>query len=389
MDDLKRLITEAVDRLGDELDALSRRIHDHPELGFKEVQAAGWLTEFLSAKGLKVERGSAGMDTSFVGTIETGEGPTIAIMCEYDALPGIGHACGHNMIAASGAGAGAALAAVSDRLPKGRILVVGTPAEEGGGGKIRLIDGGVFAGVDAAMMVHGWDAWVGHQDLLGIVRLTFEFTGRSAHASADPWEGVNALDAVIQTFNNISMLRQQVRPTSRIHGIVTHGGSAPNIIPEFAAAMFYVRAAELDYLAALKKRVIACAEAAATATGATVKVTELEAAYEPLRRNDALLDAFRANWRALGVQESEPPKDRYGSSDVGNVSQVVPTIHPLVKIAREGTPIHSRAFEKEAVTPMAREGLLKAAKIMAMTAADLMGDQALLGRVKEEFRTRR
>ena len=250
------------------------------------------------------------MDTSFVGTIETGEGPTIAIMCEYDALPGIGHACGHNVIAASGAGAGAALAAVSDRLPKGRILVIGTPAEEGGGGKIRLIDGGVFAGVDAAMMVHGWDAWIGHQDLLGIVRLTFEFTGRSAHASADPWEGVNALDAVIQTFNNISMLRQQVRPTSRIHGIVTHGGAAPNIIPEFAAAMFYVRAAELDYLTALKKRVIACAEAAATATGATVKVTELEAAYEPLRRNDALLDAFRANWRALGVQESEPPKDR-------------------------------------------------------------------------------
>ena len=178
------------------------------------------------------------------------------------------------------------------------------------------------------------------------------------------------------------MLRQQVRPTSRIHGIVTHGGAAPNIIPEFAAATFYIRAAELDYLARLKKRVIACAEAAATATGATVKVTELEAAYEPLRRNDALLDAFRANWRALGVQESEPPKDRYGSSDVGNVSQVVPTIQPLVKIAREGTPIHSRAFEKAAVTPMAREGLLKAAKIMAMTTADLLGDQALLGRVR-------
>ena len=178
------------------------------------------------------------------------------------------------------------------------------------------------------MMVHGWDAWIGHQDLLGIVRLMFEFTGKSAHASADPWEGVNALDAVIQTFNNVSMLRQQVRPTSRIHGIVTHGGAAPNIIPEFAAAIFYVRAAELDYLAALKKRVIACAEAAATGTGATVKVTDLEAAYEPLRRNDALLDAFRANWRALGVQESEPPKDRYGSSDVGNVSQVVPTIQP-------------------------------------------------------------
>src|SRR5262245_53710415 len=269
MADVKRQITEAVDRLGDELDALSRRIHDHPELAFQEVQAAAWLTEFLSAAGLKVKPGAAGLDPSSIGTIETGEGPTIAIMCEYDALPGIGHACGHNVIAASGAGAGAALAAVSDRLPKGRILIVGTPAEEAGGGKIRLIDGGVFAGVDAAMMVHGWDAWIGHQDMLGIVRLGFEFKGRSAHASADPWAGINALDAVIQTFNNISMLRQQVRPTSRIHGIITHGGSAPNIIPEFAAAAFYVRAAELDYLAALKKRVIACAEAASTATGAT------------------------------------------------------------------------------------------------------------------------
>jgi len=388
MDPLKTQIADAVDRLGDELEALSRRIHDQPELAFKEVQAAAAITEFLAAKGFKVERGVAGMETAFVGTIETGDGPTIAIMCEYDALPGIGHACGHNVIAASGAGAGAALAAVKARLPRGRVVVVGTPAEEGGGGKIRLIDGGVFKGVDAAMMVHGWDAWIGHQDLLGIVRMTFEFSGKSAHASADPWEGVNALDAVIQTFNNVSMLRQQVRPTSRIHGIVTHGGSAPNIIPEVAAALFYVRAAELDYLAALKTRVIACAEAAATATGATLKVTQLEAAYEPLKRNDALLDTFRANWRTLGVAESEPPKDRYGSSDVGNVSQVVPTIQPLVKIARDGTPIHSRAFESEAVTPLARQGLLTAAKSMAMTAADLLGDRALLGRVKQEFASR-
>jgi amidohydrolase len=386
MSDIKAQIDRAVDRLADELEALSRRIHDHPELAFAESQAASWLTEFLAGKGFKVERGIAGMDTAFVGRLETGEGPTIAIMCEYDALPGIGHACGHNVIAASGAGAGVALAAVSAQLPKGRILVVGTPAEEGGGGKVKLIEAGLFRDVDAAMMVHGWDAWIGHQDLLGIVRVTFEFTGKAAHASADPWAGVNALDAVIQTFNNVGMLRQHVRPTARIHGIVTHGGTAPNIIPEFAACMFYVRAAELDDMWELLGRVIACAEGAAKATGTTFKLVRHESAYEPMKRNDVLLDAFRGNWQRLGVVEVAPPKDRYGSSDVGNVSQVVPTVQPLVKIAPDGTPIHSRAFEAAAVTPLARAGLLTAAKTMAMTTVDLLGDHALLDRVKQEFK---
>jgi amidohydrolase len=388
MSAIKDRIEAAVDRLGDELEQLSRRIHDHPELAFNEVEAAGWLTDFLADKGFKVERGVAGMDTAFVATLETGDGPTIAIMCEYDALPAVGHACGHNVIATSGAGAGAALAAVKDALPKGRVLVVGTPAEEGGGGKINLIQGGIFKNVDAAMMIHGWDAWIGHQDLLGIVRVTFEFSGKAAHASADPWEGVNALDAVIQTFNAVSMLRQHVRPTSRIHGIVTSGGSAPNIIPEFAAAMFYVRAPRIDEMWDLLRRVTACAEGAATATGAALKIVHHEAAYEPMKRNDALLDAFRANWKRLGIVEVEPPKDRFGSSDVGNVSQVVPTVQPLVKIAPDGTPIHSRAFEVAAVTPLARDGLLKAAKTMATTTADLLADRGLLDRIRAEFRAR-
>ena len=382
-------IDRAVDRLGDELEQLSRRIHDHPELGYQELKAAGWLTEFLAGKGFKVERGVAGVDTAFVARLETGDGPTIAIMCEYDALPGIGHACGHNIIAAAGAGAGAALAAVKHRLPNGRVLVVGTPAEEGGGGKVRLVGGGVFDGVDAAMMVHGWDAWIPHQDLLGIVRVTLEFTGKSAHASADPWEGVNALDAVIQTFNAVSMLRQHIRPSARIHGIVTNGGAAPNIIPEFASAVFYVRAADLGYMWDLLKRVVACAEGAAKATGTALAVRQHDTTYEPLQRNDTLLDTFRANWRRLGVVESEPPKDRFGSSDVGNVSQVVPTIQPLVKVAPDGTPIHSRAFEIAAATPMAREGLLTAAKAMATTTADLLEDRSLLTRVADEFRSRR
>jgi amidohydrolase len=385
MSAVKDQIAAAVERLGDELESLSHRIHDHPELGYQEVKASGWLTEFLAGQGFKVERGVAGVDTAFRATIESGDGPTIAILCEYDALPAIGHACGHNVIATAGVGAGAALAAVRDKLPKGRIHVIGTPAEEGGGGKVRLIRGGVFSDVDAAMMIHGWDRWVPHQDLLGVVRVGFEFTGKAAHASADPWEGVNALDGVIQTFNNVAMLRQQVRPDARIHGIVTSGGAAPNIIPEFAAAMFYVRAASLEYLEQLQARVIACAEGAATATGCTVKTTLYDNTYEPMKRNRTLADAFRVNMQRVGVPESPELKERLGSSDVGNVSQVIPTIQPYVRIAPEGTPWHSRAFAEAAVSPLAREGMLAAAKVMAMTTLDLLAEPGLLDRAKQEF----
>jgi amidohydrolase len=390
MSAVKDQIGASVDRLADTLEQLSHRIHDNPELGYQEVKASGWLAEFLAAQGFKVERGVGGVETAFRATIETGAGPTIAIMCEYDALPGIGHACGHNVIATAGAGAGAALAAVKTSLPKGRIQVIGTPAEEGGGGKVRLVQAGVFKGVDAAMMIHGWDRFILHQDLLGIVRVGLEFSGKAAHASADPWEGVNALDAVIQTFNAVSMMRQQMRPNARIHGIITNGGSAPNIIPESAAATFYVRGAELDYMWQLQKRVVACAEGAARATGCGLKVIESpETVYEPMKRNQALLDAFRANLQALGIQDSPEVKDRLGSSDVGNVSQVVPTIQPLVKIAPEGTAIHSRAFEAAAVSPLAREGLVAAAKAMAMTTLDLLAEPAMLERAKDEFRRTR
>src|SRR5437667_2555600 len=385
---LKDAIAAAIARLGDDLEKLSRRIHDNPELCFQEVKAAAWLCDFLAGQGFKVERGLAGVDTAFRATIETGDGPTIAILCEYDALPSIGHACGHNAIATAGAGAGAGLAAVRDKLPKGRIHVVGTPAEEGGGGKVKLIQAGVFKDVDAAMMVHGFDQWVGHMDLLGIVRVGFEFRGKASHASADPWEGVNALDAVIQTFNNVSMLRQQMRPDARIHGIVTHGGAAPNIIPEMAACTFYVRAAKLDYMWDLHKRVVACAEGAAKATGCTMTTIDMEAPYEPLKRNDTLLGLFRANMKTVGAEESPAP-DRRGSSDIGNVSQVIPAIQPMVQIAPTGTPIHSRAFEAAAVSPLARQGLCQAAKTMAMTTLDLLADPGLVKRARAEFEAKK
>ncbi len=388
MSTVKDAIIQAVDRLADELEALSHQIHDHPELGYEEVKACAWLTDFLGRKDFKVETGLAGVATAFRATIETGAGPTIAILCEYDALPGIGHACGHNVIATSGVGAGAALAAVKAQLPKGRVQVIGTPAEEGGGGKIKLIQGGVFKDVDCAMMIHGFDRTLLHQDLLGIVRVTLEYSGKAAHASADPWVGVNALDACIQTFNAVSMLRQQVRPECRIHGIITNGGAAPNIIPEYAAATFYVRAPRIDTMWELYKRVVACAEGAARAAGAGLKVTQHDNVYEPMNSNKALLDLFATNMKTAGLVEGEASPDRLGSSDIGNVSQVIPAIQPMVAIAPLGTAIHSREFADAAVKPPARAGLVAAAKTMAMTTFDLLAEPARVEQAKEEFARR-
>ena len=386
MSSVKTDILHAADGLAPELEALSRKIHDHPELGYQEVQAAGWLAGFLETKGFRVERGVGGVPTAFRATVEgAGTGPTVAIMCEYDALPGIGHACGHNIIATSGAGAGAALAAVRGRLPAGRVQVIGTPAEEGGGGKVKLIRAGVFEGVDCSMMIHGFDRTILHQDLLGIVRTDFEYAGKAAHAAADPWAGVNALDACIQTFNAVSMLRQQVRPDCRIHGIIVDGGAAANIIPEYAKATFYVRAPRIDTMWELHRRVLACAEGAARAAGATLTVTQQEMVYEPLRRNQTLLDLFARNMDDAGLVAGEAIPDRLGSSDVGNVSQVLPTIQPMVAISPAGMAIHTREFAAAAVQPLAHAGMLAAAKAMAMTTYDLLADPGRVRAAKAEF----
>ena len=385
MSTVKDAISQAVDRLADELDTLSKKIHDNPELAYQEVKACAWLSEFLGKQGFKVEQGVGGVETAFRATIETGEGPTVAILCEYDALPGIGHACGHNVIATSGAGAGAALAAVKGQLPKGRIHVIGTPAEEGGGGKIKLIKAGVFKDVDAAMMIHGFDRTLLHQDLLGIARATLEFTGKASHASADPWEGVNALDACVQTYNAVSMLRQQVRPDCRIHGIITSGGAAANIIPEYASAIFYVRAPSIDAMWDLYRRVIACAEGAAKASGCELRVTQHDSVYEPMKSSRVLLDLFKANMTSVGLGEGLPIPERKGSSDVGNVSQVLPTIQPMIGIAPVGMAIHTRDFADAAVKPLARQGMVAAAKTMAMTTFDLLAEPARVKAAKKEF----
>ena len=385
MDGLKQRIAESVDALGDDLTALSLRIHAHPELAFEERRACGWVGEFLDKRGFRLEMGVGGVETAFRATLETGAGPTLAILCEYDALPGIGHACGHNVIAAAAAGAGAALMAVRDRLPAARIQVIGTPAEERGGGKGVLVQAGLFEGVDAAMMIHGFDRTLLHQDLLGVVRVTFEWTGRAAHASVDPWEGVNALDACVGTFNAVAMLRQQMKPACRIHGVIAEGGAAPNIIPERAVADFNVRGPSPEEMWALYERVVAAAEAAAAATGTRLAVTRHRDVYEPLKRNRALNEVFARNLAAAGLREGPAAPDRLASSDIGNVSQVTPTIHAWVAIAPLGTAIHTREFAAAAAAPSARAGLLAGAKLMALSALDVLTEPARLAAMKEEF----
>ncbi|MBI2157725.1 MAG: M20 family metallopeptidase [Candidatus Rokubacteria bacterium] len=388
LDALKPKVAAAVDRLADELEALSHRIHATPELCFQEDKAHGWLTGFLAGHGTKVERGIGGLPTAFRATIEgSGPGPTIAIMAEYDALPGIGHACGHNVIATAGAGAGAALGAALGTLPfPGRVQVIGTPAEEGGAGKVKLLEAGVFRDVDAAMMIHGRCGTQVWRPSLGIIKVKAEFHGKATHASSWPWRGVNALNAVIQLFVALDQMRQQLRPEARVHGIIVKGGEQPNIIPEYTRADFYLRALTKDYCRELLRRFTACAEGAAAATGCRVEVTTDPIVHDPLKPNAVLAGVFEQNLAFIDFPvDPDDGEAGYGSTDCGNVSQALPTIHPYIRISPDGVPGHSREFAEWARSPLARAGMVAGAKALALTALDLLAAPATLEQARDEF----
>jgi amidohydrolase len=308
-------------------------------------------------------------------------------MAEYDALPGIGHACGHNVIATAGVGAGAALALALGTLPfAGRVQVIGTPAEEGGAGKVRLMEAGVFDGVDAAMMIHGRCGTQVWRPTLGIVKVKAEFFGQAAHASSWPWRGVNALNAVIALFNALDAMRQQIRPDARIHGIITKGGEQANIIPEYTSAEFYLRGTTVAYCEELLRRFTAAAEGAAAATGCRVTVTPDPTVHEPMRANAAMADLFRRNLELIDFPEDpDDGQAGYGSTDCGNVSQRLPTIHPYIRISPDGVPGHSREFAEWARSPLARAGMLAGAKALALTALDLLGAPETLARARQDF----
>lgn len=381
----KQLACAAIDAHREELIGIADQLHAHPEVAFQEFESVALLTRHLKGHGFAMERRTAGLETAFVASMSGRDGgPRIAILAEYDALPGLGHACGHNLIAASAVGAGLGVKAVLSELA-GTILVVGTPAEEGGGGKAVMVEAGVFQGIDAAMMIHPSGTNQLRRTSLTSAKIAIEFTGKPAHAAAKPDEGINALEAVISTFNSINALRQHLRGDARIHGIITDGGQAPNVVPEHAAALFYVRAADTPYAATVVDKVRACAEGAARATGAQLAFREHAPRYDNRLPNPHLSDLAEANMLALGLALS-PPEERMGSSDMGNVSHVVPAIHPYVAIGPQELGGHTAEFCQAAASPEGHEGMIAAAKILAMTAIDLLAEPDNVARAWETFR---
>jgi amidohydrolase len=368
---LKDAARQAIDGDLDGLVRLSHNIHGHPETAFEEARACSWTAKALADGGYAVTEGTAGMPTAF--SAEIGSGPLVVAVCaEYDALPGIGHACGHNIIAASAVGAGLGLARVADDLGI-TVRVLGTPAEEGGGGKVTMLDEGVFDDVHVAMMVHPWPNDRLEATCLAVSHFDVTFGGKSAHASAAPWEGVNAGDAMVISQVAIGLLRQQLRPGDQVHGIVTDGGRAANIVPASVTGRFMCRSASLDGLELLEPRVMACFEAGALATGSSVSRANLAPIYSHMESDHGLLDLYRANAEALGrsfaLDDEEAPRPTL-STDMANVSLAVPTIHPLLGIDAGGSVNHQPEFAAACVTPSADRAVRDGALAMAWTLVD-------------------
>jgi amidohydrolase len=370
----------------------SHEIHARPEIGNEEFFASARLINILIDEGFEVEKAVAGHETSFVARKRSEKpGPSIAFLAEYDALPGIGHACGHNIIGTTSVAAAIALSKVLDETG-GEAVVFGTPAEEGGpngSAKGSFVKHGLVEGIDAALMLHPSGQTRLTSTSLAVDPLDFEFIGKPAHAAASPHEGINALDAVIQLFNGINALRQQLTDDVRIHGIITHGGDAPNIIPEYAKARFFIRAATRSRLNDVTQRVKAVAEGAALATGAKLNVIAFQNKVDNLLLNDRYNEVFKNVIQDLGENVAADEREGIGSTDAGNISQVVPTIHPYIKIGPDNLVAHTVPFREAAASPEGDEALLKGAKALALTALQLITDQELLTDIKAEFELRK
>ncbi len=377
VDEARRRVMKRVDELADALIEASHAIHGHPELGYEEHFAHDLLTRLISEAGLDVSEGAYGLDTAFEARAGT-TGPVLAVLCEYDALPGIGHACGHNIIATAGAGAGLGAAVVAEELG-GQVRILGTPAEEGGGGKVRMIEEGAFEGVDAAMMVHPADVDLATMSSLAVQQVQVSYTGLAAHAAAAPQEGVNALDGAVLGYVNVAALRQHIGPDERLHGIFTDAGRKANIVPEAASALWYARSPSLAGLKTLKVRLLRALEAGADAAGCGFEHRWVEPIYEEIVDSVPLLERYVANAATLGRDVVPPGEQRVvASTDLGNVSKVVPAIHPMIKAAPTGTPIHTAAFAEHAASPDGDRAVLEGAKAMALTIVDCWSDPRIL-----------
>ena len=383
---LKREVSADIDRLAPMIIETSRDIHAHPELNYEETHAHSVLTDALSERFEGVTRSAFGVGTAFHASHGVDSGPAVGVILEYDALPEIGHACGHNVIAAAGLGAALALHGVVSSTG-GRLEVYGTPAEEGGGGKIAMARNGAFRGLAAAMMVHPADVDITSMRAIAIHECCAHFHGAEAHAAAAPHMGRNALDAAVLAYNSIAALRQHIRPTERVHGIFTHGGDKPNIVPKYSRMNWYVRSDTLETLAPLKERVEACFRGAALASGCDVDLEWEDHAYADVRDSAALLTAYVDNGRAVGREFLAPSPNSMvvGSTDMGNVSYLAPSIHPMIQVAPRGVPIHTARFADYAGGPDGDKAAIDGAKILAMTAIDVWADAGLRRAVETEF----
>ena len=385
--DEKARAADAVEGARDEILDLSHRIHAHPEPAFEEVQAAGWVAEAVARHGYAVEAPAGSLATAVRGRLTGGkgpDGPRIGILAEYDALPGLGHGCGHNTMAASGVGAAIALAAVRDRWA-GEVVFLGTPAEERGSGKAIMIRDGLFEGLDAALLYHPCDRNHVECAPLASEDVTVTFTGLQSHAASDPWKGKNALDAMIALFVSVGLWRQQLPPHCRVHGIIQEGGTAANIIPDRAKAWFMIRSADQGfYDDVMRGRFVQLCEAAALAANVQVNV-EFSGGASTMKHNRAIAARWNANALARGiVDEGLDPTS--GSTDMANVSWVCPTIHPDLAITEVPTPGHSTEFRDAAARPFADRTTLLASTLVAQTALDLLLDPSLVAEAWREFR---
>ncbi|HEY3174346.1 MAG TPA: amidohydrolase [Candidatus Polarisedimenticolia bacterium] len=383
--DLHDAVSAAAETLREELAELSRDLYRNPELSLQETRSSSLLQRRLREAGFLVTPGVAGLPTSFLASRPCARpGPRVAFLAEYDALPGIGHACGHNLIAAAGLGAGLALARVGDRIA-GEILVIGTPAEETVGGKCIMVREGIFAGIDAALMIHPGSEWRVESDSLACISLEVVFTGLEAHAVAWPEKGINALDALIQLFVSVDMLRKRLGRDVRIPGVILEGGVRPNIIPARAVGHFTLRAPDTRRRDEVRTQFERAVEGIALATGCGHSLRATDEPYDDLLTNRAMAALFRGHLEKAGVTTVSGPRPNKGSLDMGNVSRVVPSVHPFVAICDPEIASHSTAFAHATVGPRGEEVLAISVRALALTALDLMTRPDLLAEVRSEF----
>ncbi|APC39808.1 M20 family metallopeptidase [Clostridium estertheticum] len=381
---MKDQIIKQVNSIKEKLWEINDFIYYNPELGNEEFNAVYKLTSLLSEYSFKIEVGIANRKTAFKAVYDSNKkGPTIAFLCEYDALPEIGHGCGHDMIGVIGIGAAIGLSKVLEEVG-GKIEVYGTPAEETNGAKSDMAKQGVFDNVDVAMIIHPYGKTCKSGPSLAMEALQFEFTGRSSHASSSPEEGINALDAVILMFNGVNAIRQHVTSDVRIHGIISEGGIAANIVPGRAVAKFYVRALKKSYLREVIQKVKNIASGAALMTGATLEISLYESPFDDMNTNENLSDTFNDNLRSLGITDINPPEN-IGSLDMGNVSYIVPSIHPLLGIGNPNLILHTKEMAKATITNQAHNALIIGATALALTGYDVITNRDLLSKIKEEF----